>query len=392
MEFWKVVFWVLLFLLFYTYLGYGLLIWLLNKLLRGKKNEKTGEEFLPDVTFMVAAWNEKNWIEAKIQNSLHFDYPSEKLHLVFVTDGSDDGTPDIINRFPFPENCQWQLFHHEARRGKNAAIERVMPFVKTPIVIFSDANTQVNKKAIKKMVAHYSDPQVGAVAGEKRVVASEKDTAASNEGIYWKYESFLKRLDSDFYSVVGAAGELFSIRTELFFPVPNDTIVEDFMLTMGIAQKGYKVKYEPEAYAEEGKSASISEELKRKVRIAAGGFQSIVRLSDLLNIFKYGRLSFQYVSHRVLRWTLAPLSLPLLFVINFFLALQYSGLYNLLFGAQFLFYFFALIGWGLEKQKLKFKTFFVPYYFCVMNLAMYKGFARFMKGNQSVLWEKAKRA
>lgn len=392
MEFWKVVFWVLLFLLFYTYLGYGLLIWLLNKLLRGKKNEKTGEEFLPDVTFMVAAWNEKNWIEAKIQNSLNFDYPTEKLHLVFVTDGSDDGTPDIINRFPFPENCQWQLFHHEARRGKNAAIERVMPFVKTPIVIFSDANTQVNRNAIRKMVAHYRDPQVGAVAGEKRVVAGEKDTAASNEGIYWKYESFLKRLDSDFYSVVGAAGELFSIKTELFFPVPNDTIVEDFMLTMGIAQKGYKVKYEPQAYAEEGKSASILEELKRKVRIAAGGFQSIVRLSDLLNIFKYGRLSFQYVSHRVLRWTLAPLSLPLLFVINFFLALQYGGLYNLLFGVQVLFYFFALIGWGLEKRKLKFKAFFVPYYFCMMNLAMYKGFARFMKGNQSVLWEKAKRA
>jgi cellulose synthase/poly-beta-1,6-N-acetylglucosamine synthase-like glycosyltransferase len=390
-----ILFWTLLGILIFTYFGYGVLMAILvsfKRIFSSKKVSSITDAELPEVTFLVAAWNEKDWIENKIQNSLQFNYPSNKLHLYFVTDGTNDGTDKLIENFSYPEGTQWKLFHKNERAGKIAAVERVMPFVQSPIVIYSDANTDVNSDAIKNIVSHYKNPKVGGVAGEKRVSMAKEDSAAGSEGIYWKYESFLKRMDSELYSVVGAAGELFSIRTNLFENVPKDTLVEDFVLTMGIAAKGYKIVYEPEAYAVEGSSASVGEELKRKIRIAAGGLQALWRLRQLFNIFKYGVLSFQFIGHRVLRWTIAPLALPVLFFLNIPLALENQGIYAWLLALQTLFYLFALLGWIFENRKIRFRAFFIPYYFCVMNYAMFKGLQRLMKGSQSVLWEKAKRA
>jgi biofilm PGA synthesis N-glycosyltransferase PgaC len=389
-----ILFWTLMAILFFTYLGYGILIWLIVMVSRffSSKKEKPKSEQLPEVTFLVAAWNEKDYIVKKIENSLQFDYPPEKLILFFVTDGSNDGTDLLIKNYAYPSGVQWKLFHEDKRAGKIAAVERVMPSVHTPIVIYSDANTDVNPQAIKNIVRHYEDPKVGGVAGEKRVAMAEADAAAASEGIYWKYESFLKRMDAELHTVVGAAGELFSIRTELFENVPKDTLVEDFVLTVGIAAKGYTVQYEPGAYAVESSSASIKEELKRKVRIAAGGLQALWRLRRLFNPFKYGMLTFQFVGHRVLRWTISPLALPLVLILNIILSNQIGGCYDYFLGAQILFYALAMLGWFFENKRIRVKIFFIPYYFCVMNLAMYKGLWRLWKGSQSVLWEKAKRA
>ncbi len=388
----KIIFGFSLGIVLYTYLGYGMILFFLIKLkniFSKKKNTPSqSEEELPDVTIVVAAFNEADFIEEKIKNCLEFDYPQQKLHLLFVTDGSDDDTPEIIKRYP-----KVVLLHQPERRGKIAATNRALGFVKTPIVVFTDANTFVNREAIKKMVRHYRDEKTGVVAGEKRIAMKEKDDATgAGEGIYWKYESTLKKWDAELYSAVGAAGELFSIRTVLFEPVPADTIVEDFVMTLTIARKGYRIAYEPESYALEGPSASVSEELKRKIRIAAGGMQAVVRLSALLNPFRYGLLSFQYLSHRVLRWTLAPLALPLLFFSNLFLVyLNGNTFLHFFFLAQCGFYLLAMIGFLLEQQKIKLKAFFVPYYFFIMNYAVYAGFFRAIKGKQTVIWEKAKR-
>lgn len=387
------LFWILLGLVFYTYIGYGLVLWFLVKfkhLFFGKTIPPSPTEW-PEITYVVAAWNEKKWMQKKIQNGLDFDYPKNKIHHLYVTDGSDDGTPDSIKSFPFPNDVRFSVHHSPERKGKIAAVERIMEFVETPIVVYSDANTEVNKEAMKNMIRHYENPKVGAISGEKRISISDSDSATAGEGIYWKYESFLKKLDSQFYSAVGAPGELFSIRTKFYRPVPPDTLVEDFFLTMSIAKDGYKIVYEPDAYAVEAKSASVGEEMKRKIRIGAGGLQAVYRLAPLLNIFKHGRLSFQYISHRVLRWTLAPAALPFIFMLNFFLAQDGSALYKYLFFGQVAFYLFALLGYLLEKQKMKIKAFFVPYYFCMMNYSMYRGLGRLIKGSQSVLWEKAKR-
>ena len=393
----KITFYFLFFLVFYTFLGYGVLLWMIIQLKRrfnpASKIYRSNKEAYPSVTFIVAAYNEEKWIASKVKNTIELDYPRDKLQLFFVTDGSTDQTPDIIKNFPTPTDVQLKLFHQPQRKGKIAAVNRIMKEVKTPIVIYTDANTHVNAKAVKRIVKHYQNPKVGAVAGEKRIRQDLRNEASSaGEGIYWRYESKLKEWDSELYSVVGAAGELFSIRTNLYEPPAPDTIIEDFYMTLQIAQRGFQVKYEPDAYALESSSASVEEELKRKIRIAAGGLQAIYRLRPLLNIFRYGILSFQYISHRVLRWTLAPLALPIIFLSNLALAYAIGGVYLFFLSAQVLFYLLALIGYLLEKKQLKIKAFFIPYYFCIMNYAVYRGFFRILLGNQSVMWERAKRA
>jgi cellulose synthase/poly-beta-1,6-N-acetylglucosamine synthase-like glycosyltransferase len=381
------VFWLSTLLVFYTYVGYGVVIYIFSKIKRPTPVPNSGID-LPDITLLIAAYNEEGFIEEKIRNTLALDYPTDKLHIMIVTDGSNDRTPELVAKNP-----SIQLFHEPERRGKIHAVNRVIKLVTTPIVIFCDANTYLNPESLKLMVRHYADPKVGGVAGEKRIFKKEEDSASgAGEGIYWKYESFLKRKDSEVYSIVGAAGELFSLRTALFEEPPADTIIEDFYISLRIAARGYRFVYEPGAYATESASASVEEEWKRKVRICAGGFQAMARLTPLLNPFRYGMLSFQYVSHRVLRWTLAPLALPLIFISNVILAIYAGPVYQAILVAQLGFYVLALLGYVMRDKPITIKGFFVPYYFAVMNFSVYAGFRRYLKGSQSVVWDKSKRA
>ncbi len=398
------LFWCGVFVVFYAYIGYGITLWLLVCLKRWFFSAQQGTyetTFLPRVTFIVCAYNESDWVEEKVINSLTMDYPADRIHFIFVTDGSDDDTPQktlAAFRKAQPQ-ATFEVLHEPERRGKIAAFHRVITLLEKRqhtsephIIVSTDANTLINPDAVKKMVAHFANPQTGAVAGEKRISMDQKDAAnAAGEGIYWKYESVLKKWDAELWTVVGAAGELFALRADLYEPVPPDTIVEDFYLTMRIAQKGFRVAYEPGAYAVETSSASVGEELKRKVRIAAGGLQAAVRLAPLLNIFRYGVLSFQYISHRLLRWTLAPALLPVLLALNIQLAIVGPPIYRILLLAHLLFYTFAALGYFFEQRKVKIKAFFIPYYFCVMNYAMYAGLFRLLRGKQSVLWEKSAR-
>ena len=347
--------------------------------------------FEPDVTIFITAYNEKDFISEKIRNSRELEYPKNKLHFIWVTDGSDDGTPEELKKYE-----DVTVHHLPQRNGKIGAMNRGMAFVKTPIVVFCDANTLLGEKSIRRIVTLFSDPKVGCVSGEKRIFQKEKDTASgAGEGLYWKYESKLKKWDAELYSVVGAAGELFAIRTELYQEVERDTLLDDFIISLRVAQKGYTIQYDPDAYAIETASANVKEELKRKIRISAGGIQSVIRLRSLLNIFKFGTLSFQYISHRVLRWTLAPLSLLLMLPVGLTLAIG-SGIFTLqfypvLFWLQILFYLSALLGWYLENQSIRLKILFIPYYFFIMNLSVFLGLKRYLKGSQTVNWERAKR-
>jgi cellulose synthase/poly-beta-1,6-N-acetylglucosamine synthase-like glycosyltransferase len=388
----KIILAISLFIVFYTFAGYGIFLYLIIRIKRVFKGIKPlpSEDLdgLPSCTLIIAAYNEEYFIEQKISNSLQLNYPEGKLKLLFVTDGSSDKTPDIIARYP-----QIQLLHKPERAGKIAAVHRAMEYVDTDAVVFTDANTFLNKDALIKICRHYSDATVGAVAGEKRVHIDENaDASAAGEGFYWKYESALKKWDSELYSVVGAAGELFSVRRSLYQPVEPDTVLDDFMISMLIAAKGYRIIYEPDAYATETASENVSEELKRKVRIAAGGIQSILRLKKLFNPFPYPVLSFQYVSHRVLRWTITPFLLILSFILNIVLALEpgETAMQGLLL-AQVLFYLLALLGMIMEKRQLRIKVLFIPYYFCVMNYAVLAGIIRYFSTKQSAVWEKVQR-
>lgn len=391
-----ILFWILLFILFYTYVGYALLLWLILKARKlfmpsAEKESKGGYE--PRVCLFVTAFNEKDFVEQKVGNSFSLNYPPDKVQYLWMTDGSDDGTPGCLSKYK-----QVEVHHKDERRGKIHAMNRGIEFVNAPIIIFSDANTILGENSIREIVGCFANPEVGCVAGEKRIVEREKDDAAgAGEGIYWKFESWVKKMDGQLNSAVGGVGELFAIRKGLYEEVENDTILDDFIISLRIAKRGYKIAYAPNAYAEETASVNVKEELKRKIRIAAGGIQTISRLKELLNPFRYGVLSWQYFSHKVLRWTLAPVSLFLFLAVNFFIVLLnkvwLSGdFYSILLYCQLVCYVFALAGWYFEHKQLRNKLFFAPYYFVSINYASIRGIIRHFKGKQPVTWERSKRA
>lgn len=389
MRSWVFIFWISLFLVSYSYVGYGLVLFAVLRikrlLFRTAPAGDTG--FEPEVTFMVAAYNEADFIRHKLENSLELDYPAHKVRFVFVTDGSTDGTNAVIAAYP-----QVTLLYQAARAGKTMAINRAMQQVTTPFVIFSDANTLLNKNAIRHLVKHFADPKTGAVAGEKKVLPTGGSAEGAGEGMYWKYESLLKKWDAELYSVMGAAGELFAVRTDLYEHVPADTILDDFMISFGINKKGYRVAYAPDAYAQETASATLGDEYKRKIRISAGGFQSMARLAGLLNFFRYPHITWQYVSHRVLRWTAAPLCMLTLLVSNIILCIvQPSLLYNIIMAGQACFYGAAFIGYVLALRQVKIKYFYIPFYFVFMNVAVFHGFFRHLRKRQSAVWERSAR-
>jgi len=386
-----IFFWISIAVLFYCYIGYGILLVFitgLKKMVTPKKRKVLSEEILP-VTLIVTAYNEEKILEQKIRNTLSIDYPADKLQLIFITDGSTDGSEKIVQQFP-----SIALLHQPERKGKYAAIKRAMTQVQTPWVIFSDANTMLNTACVKSIMAHYSNEKVGGVAGEKKIASNKTISAVGEaEGLYWQYESFMKKLDAGLNTVTGAAGELFSIRTALFKELDDELILDDFIISMQICLEGYKIEYEPGAFATELPSVSLAEEEKRKVRISAGAYQSVGYLKECLNIFKHPLLGFQYISRRLLRWIFCPVMLVFLLFSNIFIiSYEYvTDFYNSMLYVQIVFYVLAVAGWLFVRSGKKAGLLTIPFYFVFMNYCLVKGFIKFVKGRQSVLWEKSLR-
>jgi|1048.fasta_scaffold00036_21 cellulose synthase/poly-beta-1,6-N-acetylglucosamine synthase-like glycosyltransferase len=373
-------------ILVFAYGGYVLPAWLWMKMSPTKKRVKSKE--LPTVTFIVAAYNEEEIIEEKINNCLNLTYPEDKISFLFVTDGSTDETAKIIKSYP-----NIQLQNHAIRDGKSMAINRAMQIINAEIVIFSDANTMLNEQAVMHIAEAFLDPGVGGVAGEKKVFRIEKGGANTDgEGLYWQYESWLKNFDASFYSTVGAAGELFAIRSALYVHTPREVLLDDFIISMKICLKGWKIAYTKKAVASEYPSENLKEEKKRKKRIATGAFQSVFLLKELLYFWKYPRLTYLYISHRMLRWIICPFLLPAIFIGNLVALNQQPDLViYVLFYAQCGFYLLALTGAWLNAQNLKHPIFSIPLYFIFMNLNMYIGLFQYLKTTPTGTWEKAAR-
>ena len=390
----KVLFWICIFLVFYTYVGYGVLLWLLVKIKRIVRGRPTlpdlpADDALPDVTFLVCAFNEQDVVDQKIENTRLLDYPREKLHLMWVTDGSTDDTNLRLAQYP-----DVQVVFTPERRGKTAALNHGLSLVTTPITVMTDANTMVNAEAIRHIVRCFQDPKVACVAGEKRVIARhESQTAAQGEGLYWRYESTLKKLDSELYSAMGAAGELNAIRTALYQPMPENALLDDYVMSMRMVDAGYRIAYTPDAYAMEYGSADLAEESKRKRRIAAGGLQSTWWLLSMLNPFRRFVVAFQLLSHRVLRWTVTPCALMALIPLNVLLVFMNAGtVYTVCWLLQLLFYVAAFLGWYLSQHGRKNKLLYVAYYFLFMNFNVFRGMHYLRTHQGGGAWEKARRA
>ena len=390
----KIIFWLCLALVIYTYVGYGAVLYIILKVKNIFFRRETtpilplDPQLLPDVTLMICAYNEADVIEEKMQNIRALNYPQEKLCVMWVTDGSNDNSNELLQAYP-----EVKLVYSPERKGKAAAMQHGLQENKAEYVIFTDANTMLNADAIREIVRQFMKKNVSCVSGEKRVAARHAGQAtAEGEGVYWKYESMLKRWDSELYSAMGAAGELFAVRMSHYLPAPSNALLDDFMMSMLILKDGHRIAYTNEAYATEYGSASTAEESKRKRRIAAGGLQSIWWLRSLMNPFAYPKVAFQYVSHRVLRWSITPLALFALFPLNLLLLFASGSLiYQLLFLLQLFFYLSALTGHILKVSGRRNKLLYIPCYFLFMNLNVFLGIGYLMSHKDSGTWEKARR-
>lgn len=381
---WGVLFYCCAGVIFFTYAGYPALLFLFSFYKPGKKTAAPAH--LPSVTIIIAAFNEERVIETKLHNTMGLDYPAQQLQVIVAADGSSDDTVCIASSFQ-----DVLVLHEPLRKGKAAAINKAVTFATNEIIVLTDANSSLSKQTINKLVAPFSEQKVGAVAGEKKVLSAE-GAVASGEGLYWRYESWLKQQEIKFYTVVGAAGELVAFRKELFVTIPEQTITDDFFISLSINLQHRKLAYVPDAISSETASLSLNDEWNRKVRIAAGGIQSLFLLRAALNPIRYPLLAFQFFSHRVMRWIACAPAFVFLLLINMLLVNQHSGkLYTGLLMLQLLFYILAFAGWMMAKQKRSFFLFNIPFYIVFMHAAMLAGMMRYASGKQSVLWEKAKR-
>jgi len=399
----EIVFWLAACLVLYTYLGYPLVV---TVLARWFPRPHTIAPITPTVSIIIPAYNEAGVIGQKLANTLALDYPAGQRQIIVVTDGSTDGTDRIAAAY---SDRGVQVLHQSQRQGKPAAMTQGAAAASGDILVFTDANTFLTSDSLRHLVRHFADPFVAAVSGEKQVLppvgSTETSTspvesltgvgslASRGEGLYWRYESHLKRCDSTLSSVMGAAGELLAVRRAQFQPPPADALIEDFHLSLALVRDGWRVVYEPQAIAWETGSSDLRHEWVRRRRIAAGGFQAMSRLRPLLDP-RRGRIAFQYISHRALRWAVAPGLLLLLAPLNLALLPTGSFIYQLLAGSQAIFYLAALAGLGVgtthDLGKLN-RLLHIPAYFLFTNLAALAGLARFLTGRQSVLWEKARR-
>ena len=361
-------------IILYTFFGYPALICLLARLWPRPVKKAN---ITPTVTLLIPAYNETSVIAEKLENSLALDYPANRLGIVVVADGSTDETTTIVASFA---DRGIRLLFEPERRGKITAVNRAMPLLASEIVVFTDANAMLDRGTLKALTRNFADTAVAAVAGAKRVLSG-------GEGLYWRYESHIKRCDSQLSSVMGAAGELFAIRRALFASTETDSIIEDFVMSMRLVGNGWRVVYEPEAVAREESAITLRGDWQRRTRIATGGFQAIRRLPQLLHP-RQGRIAWQYISHRVLRWAATPFLLPLVYLLN--LALWERPFYQLLLLGQTAFYMMGLWGFWRAKRGIRRGLSYAVFFFCFTNLAAIVGFWRYITDQQPVTWAKTR--
>jgi cellulose synthase/poly-beta-1,6-N-acetylglucosamine synthase-like glycosyltransferase len=378
-EFARVVFWSSIGVLGYIYVGYPVSLAVLRPIFRHPVRHEAIE---PGVCVFIAAHNERDVIDAKVQNALALDYPADRLSIVVASDGSIDGTNDIVRRYA----SRVRLLELSPRRGKMAAINAGLETVSSDIIVFSDANTFLEPGAIRALVRNFADPNIGAVSGDVALIG-ERASLGRSEDLYYWYERWVQRAESEIGSMIGADGALYAIRRELFVAPPSDTILDDMAIPMGVIRGGRRVVYEDSARAREVGSETAREEFSRKARVIAGATQ-FIRRRDCMIPLSAGQVIWSLVSHKGLRW-LSPIFAATTFASSLLLARTAQG-YGMAFAAQALVLGLGLAGCAPALRRLS--PIAIAHYFCLVQAAAAVGFVRGVFGRQSVLWRRFDRA
>ena len=381
---WQIVFWVSAAVVVYAYLAYPVVIWCLSRLFgRAAEPPTVRETELPSVSLLIAAHNEEAVIADRIENALRTDYPRDRFRIYIASDGSVDGTASIVGRYA---DRGVQLLDYKVRRGKTTVLNTAMLQMESDLVLLSDANTWMDADAARKLARWFVDPSVGVVCG--RLMLTDSGTGANADGIYWKYETFLKKCESRLRALLGSNGAIYAIRRSLYVPIPDGTIVDDFVIPLLAKERtGCGIVYDAEAVAHEETAPDVRSEFHRRARIGAGGFQAIALLWRLLDP-RRGWVAFTFFSHKILRW-LCPLALIGALVSS--VALAGHPFYRVALAAQLAFFAAAAVATWMPNYRLA-RVLRVPAMFTSMNLALLLGLWRWIRGNQSGTWRRTARS
>ena len=370
----------------YIYCIYPVMLKLLSSL-KSEVSKASGEiHYKPMISLIIPAHNELAVIQQKLDNSLSIDYPPELLEIIVASDGSDDGTNQIVEQY-VPRNVALRAF--SPRAGKISVLNRAIPEARGEIVVLCDANVMFDPDAISRMVAHFADPKVGAVSGDVRI-RSEDAPFGEGESLYYKYERFIQMQESALGSTVTVDGGMYAIRKDLFRTLPADTILDDFVIGMNVALAGHRVVYDPSVLASENATMDVRQEFRRKARIVAGAFRELLRGHGVPSP-RHGQLFWSYVSHKLLRW-LVPWFLLVIFCCSLVLLRRdaFSVTAMVLLIPQVVFYACALL--GATRPNARWPAIIgIPFYFCMVNSAAWFGALRGVLGVEQVTWKKAAR-
>ncbi len=345
----KFVFWLSFFVIVYTYIGYPLILSAWRSLRRMKVQKR---EILPSVSVIVAVYNEEGVIERKLKNLLELDYPASLLEIIVSSDGSTDQTEATVSRWSerHPSGPSLFLLTAPVHVGKAAALNRAVAHARGEILVFTDARQMLDPKAVETLVSNFADDRVGAVSGELILMDRPGGQGAAGMGLYWRYEKWLRKMESDIDSMLGATGAIYAIRKALYDPIPSETILDDVLIPMQVVFKGYRAVFEPKALAYDFVAKRMENEFARKVRTLAGNYQLLWGI-DRLWSWRRNRVFFQYFSHKVAR-LVVPFMLMLLLFSNLFLM---QGVYLVFLWIQIAWYGLALLG-GVSNGKVDPKT------------------------------------
>jgi len=373
----EIFFWLAVGLIFFTYVGYSLVILVMSRMFHSPVLRAPIE---PRVTYLITAYNEEKNIASKLEQTLSLDYPREKLEIIVASDGSTDHTDEIVAQF---SDRGVRLIRVEGRVGKTATQNQAVSQANGEIVIFSDATTRYEHSAIRNIVRNYADPSVGAVSGRYEYFNPTGAAIGTGSILFWKYENLIKTLQTRIKTITGCCGCIYSVRREAYASLPAD-IISDLVEPLKVLEKGYRIVFEPEAVAFEETTEKTREEFNMRVRVITRGMRGLLYMKSLFNPMRYGFVAFQLFSHKVLRWFI-PFFMVVALISNLFLADM--SFYRMTLLLQLAFYFFAASGLAAEKFGIQVRLLSVPLYFMTVNMASVVAMHRVWKGHKAVTWE-----
>jgi len=373
-------FWLAAGLLVYVYAGFPALVAAVGWLRRREVNKKP---ITPSVSLIIAAYNEEESIGQRLENALALDYPEEALETIVASDGSTDRTETIVQRYADHRVRLLSL----PRCGKIPALNAAVAQARGEILVFSDANSMCDSQALRKLTQNFADAEVGGVVGKTGyIISPDSESSSRGEDLYWNYDSWLKQLESFSGNVVSAHGGLYAIRRELYIPVSDPAVTDDFAISTAVIEQGRRLVFECAAHSYETAVPKAGREFQRRTRLMTRGLRALLLRKRLLNPCRYGFYSLALFSHKVLRRLLA-VALVIAFASS--LALSSSGvLYSFAAATQVIFYSAAGAGYLLRRTRLGHrKCLYIPFFYCMANAAALVAVAKLMRGERITLWQ-----